>query len=269
MTVNSDDLDLWPLAREASRLLMEYHGPRRAELSVRSKGEPDDLVTCADGAVQELAVRWLAERSELPVLGEEGGVDEGGAAFWSLDPLDGTREFVAGLHEFAFQLALVRNGEPVLAVLALPACDTAYLARLGGGVRSLRISDSQILPTFPISAGPERLVLSRSLEHRLDLQRLVTGHPAPERLSCGGVGAKIHAILHGDADTYLATPRGMYGWDLAAPLLVAREAGLWVSDLSGQPLQVPNHRGRVEPGILVTRPTLKDANLAYLRNRVG
>jgi len=267
--VNSDDLDLWPLAQQASRLLMEYHGPRRSELSVRSKGEPDDLVTRADGAVQELAIGWLAERSELPVLGEEGGVDEGGTAFWSLDPLDGTREFVAGLHEFAFQLALVRDGVPVLAVLALPACDTAYLASLGRGVRSFRISNGQILPTRPIAAGPERLVLSRSLEHRLDLQRLVANHPSRERLSCGGVGAKIHAILHGDADTYLATPRGMYGWDLAAPLLVAHESGLWASDLSGQPLQVPTNRERVEPGILVTRPALKDANLAYLRNHVG
>jgi 3'(2'), 5'-bisphosphate nucleotidase len=267
--VNSDDLDLWPLAREASRVLLEYRGPRRSELSVRSKGEPDDLVTRADAAVQELTIGWLAERSKFPVVGEEGGADEGGTAFWSLDPLDGTREFVADLDEFAFQLALVQSGEPSLAVLALPAYDIAYLARRGAGMRCLRLSDAREVPLPAPLDGPERLVLSRSLDHRPDLQRLVEGHPAGRRLSCGSVGAKIHALLRGEADTYLAAPRGMYGWDLAAPLLVAREAGFWTSDLRGRPLLIPAGRALVESGILVTRASLRDANLAYLRGRLG
>ena len=268
MNVTSEELDLLPLAQEASRLLLDFYGPNRKSLATATKSDAYDLVTAADAAVQELCAQWLASRSIHPLLGEEGGADEGGDTFWSLDPLDGTREFVNEQGEYAFQLALVHQGLPVRAVVALPAYDTVYLATKDQGCVVLRLSDGLGLALPHEVVRRERLVLSRSLERREDLQRLVAGHPAQDRISFGGVGAKVHAILWGIGDTYLTTPEGMYGWDLAAPLLVAHECGLVACDLHGKALVVPSNREKVKQGILFTRARFLCGNLEYLRGLV-
>lgn len=260
------DLDLLPLARQASDLLLSFYRRPAGELATSTKADAFDLVTEADKATQELCARWLSTRSEAPLVGEEGGAVEGGSRFWSLDPLDGTREFVEEQAEFAFQLALVEDGQPVLAVVALPAWDLVYLARAGAGCVVRRLSDGSILPLPSPVLRRERLLLSRSFGRRGDLQELVGSHPAQDRMPCGGVGAKVHAILWGHGDTYLTVPQGMYGWDLAAPLLVARECGLHASDLSGGTLEVPSNRDKLPQGVLITRPSLAAGNLAYLAN---
>lgn len=260
------DLDLLPLARQASDLLLSFYRRPAGELSTSTKSDAFDLVTEADKATQELCEAWIAAHSSAPLVGEEGGASEGGKLFWSLDPLDGTREFVEEQAEFAFQLALVQDGQPVLAVIALPAWDAVYLARAGAGCRICRLSDETDVPLPSPVVRRERLLLSRSFGRRADLQELVAKHPAQDRLPCGGVGAKVHAILWGHGDTYLTVPEGMYAWDLAAPLLVARECGLHASDLTGAALQVPSNREKLPQGVLITRSSLAASNLAFLAN---
>lgn len=258
------DLDLLPLARAASELLLAHYLKPREELETRTKADAFDLVTEADSSVQALTEDWLRRLSALPLVGEEGGAADGGSRFWSLDPLDGTREFVESQGEFAFQLALVEDGTPTLAAVALPAWDLVYLARAGQGCRTLRLSDGLPQPLPSPVVRRERLLLSRSFGRRSDLQELVAAHPAQDRLPCGGVGAKVHGILWGQGDTYLTVPEGMYGWDLAAPLLVARECGLHTSDLQGQELRVPSDRRKLPQGVLFTRPRFAASNLAFL-----
>jgi 3'(2'), 5'-bisphosphate nucleotidase len=260
-------LDLLPLARQACALLASFYQRPRGELATSTKSDAFDLVTEADKAVQDLCAAWIASHSTAPLVGEEGGADEGGRLFWSLDPLDGTREFVEEQGEFAFQLALVESGIPILAVVGLPAWDLVYLARQGQGCQVLRLSDASqaILPSPPVRR--ERLLVSRSLGRRSDLQALLEAHPSLDREPCGGVGAKVHAILWGIGDTYLTVPQGMYGWDLAAPLLVAKECGLHASDLDGNPLRVPTDRSKVSQGILITRIQRAESNLQFLKLR--
>ena len=252
------------LARDASRLLVEYCKASLGELGVAWKGE-NDPVTEADKAVHELcATRLRSILPDVPLVGEEGGADEGAGEFWSLDPLDGTSEFVERLGEWAFQLALVHEGRPVVGVVALPAVDRVYVAVAGLGCKAGQISTWELEPFESFAPlRKERLVLTRSMPRRPSLQALVEAHPATEAVLLGGVGYKVHAVLAGEGDTYFAVPRTLHPWDLAAPLLVAREAGLCCKTLSGKDPLVPADRSSIPEGLLVTRAQWLERNLEF------
>jgi 3'(2'), 5'-bisphosphate nucleotidase len=252
------------LAREASDVLVNYCRASAGDLGLEWKGE-NDPVTEADKAVHELcAARLPRILPDVPLMGEEGGAQDGADQFWSLDPLDGTAEFVDHLGEWAFQLALVREGSPVLAVVALPAVDRFYLAVAGSGCTSGSLSDweARRFSSFAPLRN-ERLVLTRSMPRRPSLSRLVELHPATECVLLGGVGYKVHAVLAGEGDTYFAVPGTLHPWDLAAPLLVAREAGLRCRTLAGGSPSVPSDRNPIPEGLLVTRPAWLERNLAF------
>lgn len=226
----------------------------------------DDPVTLADKAAHAMVAQALPRLSPgIPLVSEE---DEpralDGDAFWSLDPVDGTREFMEHLGEWAFQLALVRDGLPVLAALGIPSRDVLYLARAGAGCRIGRLSRpgmDEFRPLDPVRR--ERLVLTRSMPRRPALSALVQAHPARDHVLLGGVGYKVHALLSGEGDTYFAQAGTLHAWDLAAPLLVAQEAGLSAVAMDGAPLTIPSHRSGLAQGVLFTRPALLSSNLAF------
>jgi len=253
------------LARDVCRELLQRSRLSEDAMGVSWKGE-DDPVTLADKAAHAMVAQALPTLSPgIPLVSEEDDPrDFAGDSFWSLDPVDGTREFMEHLGEWAFQLALVRDGRPVLAALGIPSRDVLYLARAGGGCRVGALSRpgmDNFRPLDPVRR--ERLVLTRSLPRRPALAALVAAHPAPDHVLLGGVGYKVHALLSGEGDTYFAQPRTLHAWDLAAPLLVAREAGLSVVATDGTELLVPSHREGLAQGVLFTRPALLEANLAF------
>ena len=252
------------LARDASEVLVKYCRATAGELGVEWKGL-NDPVTEADKGVHELcAARLPRILPDVPLMGEEGGARDGAGEFWSLDPLDGTSEFVEHLGEWAFQLALVRDGKPVLAAVTLPAVDRFYLALAGKGCTSGRLSDWKASPFASFAPlRKERLVLTRSLPRRPSLKRLVELHPATESILLGGVGFKVHAVLAGEGDTYFAVPGTLHPWDLAAPLLIAQESGLSCRTLTGGAPVVPSDRESIPEGLLVTRPQWLERNLAF------
>src|SRR5215218_7016746 len=144
------------LARRAGEAALAYYGkPMRVE----HKGEFDEPVTQADRAVNELIVRAL--REEFPedgILAEE-SVDTdrriGRERVWMIDPIDGTKGFIAGTGDFAVQIGLAVEGRACLGVLYAPATDVLYWAARGHGSWVLR-------PTSEADAGPkpERLRVS-------------------------------------------------------------------------------------------------------------
>lgn len=254
------------LARDVCRELLQRSLLARDAMGVSWKGE-NDPVTQADQAAHAMVAAALPTLSPgIPLISEE---DEDrpfdGDAFWSLDPVDGTQEFMEHLGEWAFQLALVRHGRPVLAVLGIPSRDTLYLAAADRGCKSGSLAGTS--PLAPFRSHPpqrrERLVLTRSLPRRPALLDLVERHAALDQVLLGGVGYKVHAVLAGEGDTYFAAPGTLHAWDLAAPLLVAREAGLATSSLDGQELTVPPHRKGLSQGVLFTRASLLEGNLAF------
>lgn len=254
------------LARDVCRELLQRSLLARDAMGVSWKGE-NDPVTLADQAAHAMVAAALPSIAPgIPLISEE---DEDrpfeGDSFWSLDPVDGTQEFMEHLGEWAFQLALVRQGKPILAVLGIPSRDILYLAADGAGCKAGSLADPSPLLPFR-SHSPqrrERLVLTRSLPRRPALVSLVELHPAQDQVLLGGVGYKVHAVLSGEGDTYFAAPGTLHAWDLAAPLLVARESGLATSSLDGQELTVPSHRKGLAQGVLFTRASHLEANLGF------
>ena len=178
-----------------------------------------------------------------PILSEESADDLsriGSSRAWIVDPLDGTREFgEKDRDDWAVHVALAIDGVAVIGAVALPARDMV-----------LSTEPAPRLP--PPSSGRPRLVVSRTRPPAVT-DAIRTALDAV-LVPMGSAGAKAMAIVLGDADVY-AHAGGQYQWDSAAPVAVARAAGLHTSRLDGSPL-VYNARDPSLPDLLICRPEL-------------
>jgi 3'(2'), 5'-bisphosphate nucleotidase len=203
-------------------------GEALLELRRTSAGTLDARALCARGDRQshDLIVRRLAEAYPAdPILSEEGKDDPtrlGSRRVWIVDPLDGTREFgEPGRTDWAVHVALIVDQAPVVGAVALPALGVTF-----GTLEPPPVGGS--------SGGRVRIVVSRTRppELALELARRLDA----ELVEMGSAGAKTMAVIRGEADLYVHAG-GQYEWDSAAPVAVARAAGLHVSRLDGSPLR--------------------------------
>jgi 3'(2'), 5'-bisphosphate nucleotidase len=199
-----------------------------------------------DRAAHELLMRRLGElRPDDAVLSEEGVQDSARLAaerVWIVDPLDGTREFrEVPRTDWAVHVALVADGDPVAGAVALPA-------------RGLTLATAT--PPSPPTAwtGPVRVVVSRSRPPAEATQ--IAEALGGELVTLGSAGAKAMAVVLGEAEVY-AHSGGQHEWDSAAPVAVARAAGLHASRLDGTPL-VYNRPDPYLPDLLICRPELAE-----------
>ena len=191
-----------------------------------------------------------AEHADDPVLSEE-SVDDArrhdADRVWIIDPLDGTREFTeAGRDDWAVHVALWQRDLGVqVGAVALPAQD-----------RVLSTAQPALVP--PRADRPVRVVVSRT-RPPVSARRVAEALDA-ELVPMGSAGAKAMAVVSGDVDAYVHAG-GQYEWDSAAPIAVARAAGLHVSRLDGSELRY-NQRNPWLPDLIVCRPELSDAVLS-------
>jgi 3'(2'), 5'-bisphosphate nucleotidase len=195
--------------------------------------------------------RLAAERPGDAVLSEEGADDAarlGADRVWIVDPLDGTREFSEPDRvDWAVHVALWAAGELLAGAVALPA-------------EGVTLSTARPLTVPQRPDGPLRLAVSRSRPPAL--VRTLAATLGAELLPMGSAGAKAMAVVRGDADAYVHGG-GQYEWDSAAPVAVARAAGLHTSRLDGSPLAY-NQPDPWLPDLLVCRTELADRLLDAL-----
>ena len=247
-TATRDDHDLATrVAAETASLLVEL----RTRLSSEAVS-PRTLRDSGDAAAHELIMRLLAEeRPDDTVLSEEGvpvAPDERLAQprVWIVDPLDGTREFgEVPRTDWAVHVALVIDGSPVAAAVALPG-------------RDLVLATSPAPPAPPPMKGAPRVLVSRTRPPAE--ATLIADALGGELVPLGSAGAKAMAVVLGEADVY-AHSGGQYEWDSAAPVAVARAAGLHTSRLDGSAL-VYNQPNLYLPDLLICRPELADDVIA-------
>jgi 3'(2'), 5'-bisphosphate nucleotidase len=225
-------------------------------------GDPDALRKAGDRQSHEFLMAKLArERPNDAVLSEEGIDDKARLAadrVWIVDPLDGTREFGdPGRTDWAVHVALwaraaaAGTGDLIAGAVALPAQSRVL---------------STLPPTRTVAAdggaqGPLRMVVSRT--RASDLVKDVAARLNAEMVPCGSAGAKVATVITGENDVYLHSG-GFYEWDTAAPVVVARAAGFYVSRIDGSPV-VYNQKDPLLPDILVCRPAIAPVLLNAIR----
>jgi len=205
-------------------------------LQVSVKG-PSDYVSQADRKAEKIVKDELMKaRPTYGFLGEESEEIKGtdGAHRWIVDPLDGTTNFLHGIPQFAVSLALERNGEIVAAVVFNPATDELYTAEKGGGAflndRRLRVAARKELSDSVITCGVPHLGRGNHGKFLVEL-RHVMGEVAGIR-RFGAASLDLAYVAAGRCDGYWET--GLAAWDIAAGILLIKEAGGWVSDFDGK-----------------------------------
>jgi 3'(2'), 5'-bisphosphate nucleotidase len=209
-----------------------------------SRKQDKSPVTAADVAAENLLREGLAKLLPgVPFIGEEsverGDIPEPGREFLLVDPLDGTREFIAGRDEYTVNVGLVSNGVPVLGVIYTPA---SRIIHAGAGTHALRVAlapgasfDAGASETIRARKPPARLVaaVSRSFLEKRSEDFLAT-LPVASRLAYGS-SVKFTFLAEGKADVY---PRfaSICEWDVAAGHALLSAAGGRVERLDGSPM---------------------------------
>ena len=226
---------LEPIMREAGQLA---RATARGEFKRWTKGDDNSPVSEGDIAVNDfLRVRLAALAPEAGWLSEESEDDLDGRSkrtAWIVDPIDGTRAYIAGRPDWTISVALVNDGRPTLAALYAPVTEEMFLGVAGVGATlngtRIRANGGAELAGAKL-AGPKRYL------DRLD--GLICG--AQQQPKVHSLALRLTRVAQGQLDLAFATP-GSHDWDLAAADLLVHEAGGTMTDLTGQPLRYNQHR---------------------------
>ncbi|MFP5345471.1 MAG: 3'(2'),5'-bisphosphate nucleotidase CysQ [Actinomycetes bacterium] len=230
-----------------ARSLAEAAGRRL--LAVRSSGlEGTALKAAGDAAAQQVLAEMLAEHRPFDAVLSEEAVDDparlSASRVWIIDPLDGTREFSERPRtDWAVHVALWQDGELVAGAVTLPAASVGY--------------DTSEALSHGSAGDPLRLAVSRSRPPAFVQQ--LAADLAAVLVPMGSAGVKATSVLRGETDAYVHAG-GQYEWDSAAPVAVARAAGLHVSRIDGSPLRY-NQRDPSLPDLVVCHPEVADTVL--------
>ena len=233
-----------------ARLLADQAGA--VLLEVRTGPETGrDLKDAGDRRAQEVLAAVLARYRPADAVLSEEATDSAARLsadrVWIIDPLDGTREFSERPRtDWAVHVALWERGTLSAGAVALPAESITF------GTDS-----PPVVPDRPEADGPIRLAVSRSRPPAFVVE--LAERLGAELVAMGSAGVKCAAVWRGQADAYVHGG-GQYEWDSAAPVAVARAAGLHTSRIDGSALEY-NRPDPLLPDLVVCRPNLADGIL--------
>lgn len=245
-------------AREAGATALQMQGAVQAvDKADGSPVTPGDLA--ADAIVrQHLTLNFPGDA----ILSEEEAdapARLGNRRLWIIDPIDGTKDYVAGSGEWAVQVALAVDGVLALGVLDLPAEGRCLVGVPGHGAWLLDADGQRPLTIDP--ANHDVLITSQSKRNREAVARVSAALPEFRAIHATSVGVKVWRMMSGHAGLYVH-PRPLAEWDAAAPAAVLIAAGGHVTDLAGAPLRFNSPGGRcqglvyskrADHGTLITR----------------
>jgi len=221
-------------ARKAGRALKRDFGEIE-KLQVSMKG-PANFVTAADRRAEETLYAELAKaRPGYGFLGEEGGPREGAdkTHTWIVDPLDGTTNFLHGIPQFCISIGLEREGTIVAGVIYNPANEELYVAERGKGAflndQRIRVAARKRLADAVIACGLPHIGrgdIALGQRETAAVQDKVAG-----LRRFGAAALDLAWVAAGRLDGYWE--RDLKPWDLAAGVIMVREAGGFVSDYDG------------------------------------
>jgi len=221
-------------ARKAGRRLIRDFGELE-NLQVSMKG-PADFVSSADKRTEKILVEELTRaRPGYSFLLEEGGLIEGPDKThrFIIDPLDGTTNFLHSIPHFAISIGLEREGQLVSAVVYNPVTDEMFTAEKSHGAylneKRLRVATRKHLPESLIATGIPFLGKDGHERYLKELGAVMGATSGVRRF--GAAALDLAYVAAGRFDGFWE--RGLMPWDVAAGILLVREAGGFVSDLDG------------------------------------
>jgi 3'(2'), 5'-bisphosphate nucleotidase len=240
------------LARGAGNAILEvYHQAEDYEVTDKADNSP---LTVADVRAHRVIEQGLAElRPQIPILSEESGevpYSERAqwSAYWLVDPIDGTREFIKRNGEFTVNIALVDEGVPVLGVVHAPVIATDYFAAQGvGAYKRVDEADATAIQAQALGADTIRVAGSRS--HADERLQAFLDRIGDYELRPMGSSLKFCLVAQGSADVYARFGRTSE-WDTAAAQAVVEAAGGHVTDTALQPLRYNQGESLLNPDFL-------------------
>ena len=235
---------------------------RIATLDVRAKAGPADVFSEADLRAEEtVRAALIGAHPDYGFLGEEGGLTEGAdkSHVWIVDPLDGTTNFLTGSPLFAVNIALARDGEVIAGVTHAPMMGETFWAERGQGAwlngQPIRVSTRTDMMQAVLGVGIPFATKPGHAQFRTEMERLTPNVSGIRRLGAGAIDQVWVAC--GRFDAYWE--QNVSAWDMAAGVVIVREAGGVVTGTSGEPLDLMGGT------VLATTPALHGAMVEALR----
>jgi myo-inositol-1(or 4)-monophosphatase len=248
-------------ADKAARSLKRDFG-EVANLQVSRKG-PADFVSAADLRAEEVLSRELARaRPDYGLLMEESGHRHGpkaGERRWIVDPLDGTSNFLHGLPHFAISIGLEERGELIAGVIYDPIKDDMFFAEKGAGAylndRRIRVSSRRRLEDSLIATGAPWKGHGNTSRFLAETAAVIDTTAGVRRW--GAAALDLAYVAAGRYEGFWE--RGLSSWDMAAGIVIVREAGGYVTEIEGAPIRHDS------PSILAANDSLHGALERLLR----
>ncbi len=237
-------------AIEAGLAILEIYNNPLSDFSVEKKADNSPL-TIADKASHKIIEKFLL-KTNFPVLSEEGKTvnykeREKWNTFWLVDPLDGTKEFIKKNDEFTVNIALIKQGKPVMGIIYVPVLQILYVGVLEEGAWKIKTNNAKI--TFdeikreglklPQKSSNKNFVIVGSRSHmNTETENYIAALRKKHReidIVSKGSSLKICMVAEGAADEYPRFGPTME-WDTGAGHAIANAAGkkLWLANLSGE-----------------------------------
>ncbi|MDB4974802.1 MAG: 3-5-bisphosphate nucleotidase [Myxococcaceae bacterium] len=253
------------LARGAGRILMDIYAQ---DFAVAYKGK-NDPVTEADKLANAYIVEELTRRFPDDGIVAEESVDRGDSLTksrcWFVDPLDGTKEFIAKNGEFSVMIGLAVDGKSLLGVVFQPSLDKLYHGVVGQGatleqqgkVSALRVSEE---------SDPAKLKLVVSRSHRpASIEQIMTRLGTTAEMPSGSVGVKVGLIAERAADLYVHISDKSSLWDACGPEAVLHAAGGRFTHVDGSAISYTSAEMKNLKGILACNRATYDQVLPVVR----
>lgn len=238
------------IAAESGKILMRHFGQNQ-EANVIDKSPTDFALQAdleVDAYLHEVIGRTYPDHRILSEERDSESIDLGTEEFvWVIDPLDGTTPFRCGKEDFSVSIGLVHRGEPLMGVIYAPKRKEMYTAQTGKGAWLVRSGGARerLVPKTNEDVRKAIVAFDVGKTERRSAIPLYSaliddddGVTYPLSPASGAISSAC--VAGGKYDAFIATK--LYQWDVAAMLVIARESGLVITDVQGQPIDVRNPR---------------------------
>ncbi len=220
------------IAHQAGDKILEYYGNKSFDIASK---EDDTPLTDADLASHSIIYHGLSEFFPYPILSEEKPVAfeqrKSWQRYWLVDPLDGTRDFIARDDEFCINIALIQDGRPVFGLIYIPVSGVAYIAAKGQGAFRVEQNGDEFLLRNTRN-DPDLISATSRFHSSREVEKFCKEHGIAEIYPCGSA-IKFCRLAEGLVDVYpRLTPCSE--WDIAAGHLLVTEAGCSIKQFSSK-----------------------------------